>query len=57
MVQHHSKVFYDREIILREDINFDNIFDLYFHQLQKQIDHLYDRFHLLEDEKLYIFSI
>jgi hypothetical protein len=27
MVQHHNKVFYDREIIWLKDINFDNKFD------------------------------
>jgi hypothetical protein len=57
MVQHHNKVFYDREIISRVNINFDNRFDWYFHQLRRQIDRLYDRFHSLVDGKLYNFSI
>src|SRR6202044_2286415 len=56
MVQHHSKVFYDREIILLKVINFDNIYDLYFHRLQKRKDHLYDRFHWQVDEMFHIFS-
>jgi hypothetical protein len=56
MVQHHNKVFYDQEIVLLKDINFDNKFDLYFHQLQIQIDHLYDKFHLQVDEMFHIFS-
>ncbi len=55
MVQHHNKVFYDQEIILLKDINFDNKFDLYFHQLQIQKYHLYDKFHWQVDEMFDIF--
>jgi hypothetical protein len=56
MVQHRNTEFYDREIILLEDINFDNRFDRYFHQLQIRIDHLYDKFHWQVDEMLDICS-
>ena len=67
MAQHHSITFCDPKTVLPKDINFGSKFYLLNHRLQrlivqrslklKGLDVLLDRFQLLGDEIVYIFSI